>query len=214
METGTTAELRAAKRRRRTVRAAGANQWKIAGCIFALSQPDVKPAMTYIRKRATAFDEQEGEIAEKLKIGYPQPRGTGALERILSPTTRGGQRRLKAATKFMKEWRLYDWIEQINLQQGIAPCSTIICRELAQEGIESNTIPACQPRRHKHRSRIQWLRRWRSRWDVVMGKIYPGERMSSACAQEKATQGGSKFATWPRPDCKNRNRNETKREAT
>ena len=79
--------------------------------------------------------------------------------------------------KFTAEFSLHGWIQHQNLTLGISPDTAVVLQELPKHGLEGKPRSAEDAHR-KHKSSLQFLRRWRRRWGVREGKIPLGEKVS------------------------------------
>ena len=154
-------------------------------CLFALCHPNVEPVLAYVSTHGKDMDVDEHALRHDLERWYAQAIGSDTLKLIVNPSTTSSQRRYKCAQRFLKEWELHKWLEKTNLVKGIAPCSSMLCQNGGPPGIEPTAIPFGPGCQYSHRSKLQWCRRWRRRWNVHLGKIAPGERISPAVAQTK-----------------------------
>ena len=174
------------KRKLRTLSTKKKAVWQMLCCIFALVHPDTAPVSAYIAKHGDDIDYNEGELEAALKKWYNQEQSNMTLQAFLNPTRHRPQRQHRAAVKFVKEWRLHHWVETANLEKAVAPTTSILCQPGGPPGIEHTAVPFRAESTHKHRSKLQWLRRWRRRWNIHLGKFAPGERIATAAAQNKA----------------------------
>ena len=96
----------------------------------------------------------------------------------------------RTAARFLKECRLAKWVETRNMEQGIAPVVSLV----AQEARATNCLPP-EPESTKHKCQLQWLRRWRRRWNITMGSIParehipPEEARRKACGKQQVCAG-------------------------
>ena len=88
----------------------------------------------------------------------------------------------RTAARFLKECRLSKWIQTRNMEQRIAPVVALV----AQEARATNCLPP-EPRSSKHKSQLQWLRRWRKRWNISLGSIPAREDIPPAEARQKVS---------------------------
>ena len=179
------AQLRHQKRKLRTLTTKKNAVWHMLCCIFALVHPDTAPVTAYIARHSDDIDYNDGELEEALRQWYDQAQSNLSLQATLNPTRKSQQRQHRAAVKFVKEWRLHHWVEAANLEKAVAPTASMLCQPGGPPGIEHTAIPFLAASTQKHRSKLQWLRRWRRRWNVQLGKFAPGERISTAAAQNK-----------------------------
>lgn len=80
--------------------------------------------------------------------------------------------------KFTAERSLHSWVQQQNVTLGISPATAVVLQELPKHGLQGKARALPEARR-KHRSSLQFLRRWRKRWGVRQGKIPIGEQLDS-----------------------------------
>ena len=166
-----TMQLQQHKRKLRSISEKKKTVWQMVCCIFALCYPDEVPAAAYLARHGGDLDFEEKDLRSQLHRWYADKLANLQLENTINPTRIRDQRRHKAACKFLKEWKLHNWVETTNLQKGVAPCSSLMCQTGGPPGIEPTAIPFAIGCEHKHRSKLQWCRRWRRRWDVHLGKF-------------------------------------------
>ena len=72
--------------------------------------------------------------------------------------------------KYCREHALHEWVIDLNVNLGISPATGIVLSEMGKRGMESssNKFPG---EGRKYRSALQFLRRWRTRWSVKLGKF-------------------------------------------
>ena len=88
----------------------------------------------------------------------------------------------RTATRFLKEFRLAKWVETRNMEQSIAPVVSLV----AQEARATNCLPP-EADSTKHKCQLQWLRRWRKRWNITLGSIPAREHVPPEEARRKAS---------------------------
>ena len=179
-------QLQKQKRKIKSVRQSGYKAWRVACAIFAICHPDAEPATTYIARSGNEFAGNEEEWRRQLRNWWEQCVAKGELQEHLHPRTKTGSMYHHVALKFLKEWRLHAWVEKVNLEKGIAPCSRVLVNPLGPPGIEPTAIPFAPNSTVRPKSKLQWLRRWRRRWHVEMGHTAAREHISDSEAQAKA----------------------------
>lgn len=66
----------------------------------------------------------------------------------------------------IRDQQLREWVRRCNEDQGIAPVSGHVHQQAVRLGCHrSRGVPP------KRKSALQWVRRWRRRWNVVLGKV-------------------------------------------
>jgi len=88
----------------------------------------------------------------------------------------------QAAAKFLREHRLAKWVETRNIEQNIAPVVSLV----TQEARASHCLPL-EPTSTKQKSQLQWLRRWRRRWNITLGSIPARDNVPPEEARRKAS---------------------------
>ena len=72
--------------------------------------------------------------------------------------------------KYCQEQALHEWVVGLNVNLGVSPATGTLLNELGQRGMERSSNKFAGEKR-KYRSSLQFLRRWRSRWSVKLGKF-------------------------------------------
>ena len=157
----------------------------MACCIFALSCPDPAPSAAYIAMHGADVEFENDDLENKLRRWYATEDVNNNLHNTLDPKTTVARRRHTTAVKFLKEWKLHKWVETTNLEKALAPCSSLMCQLGGPPGIEPAAIPFVVGSTCKHKSKLQWCRRWRRRWNVQLGKFCAGERLEPHVAHAK-----------------------------
>ena len=104
-----------------------------------------------------------------------------ALSARASPADRA---RLRRAHAWLQEAALHNWVRELNFDKRIAPVARLALGEATRRRREAPDASPALPA--GSRSRHQWLRRWRRRWGVALGRLAPGERPSPASCAAKA----------------------------
>ena len=88
----------------------------------------------------------------------------------------------RVAVSFARGQALHDWLHRQNVFMAVAPTSTTLL------AVSENplTVPGSALRRYgSGKSRLQWLRRWRSKWNVRLAHVLPRPAMTDEEAQQK-----------------------------
>jgi len=72
--------------------------------------------------------------------------------------------------KYCQEQALHEWVVGLNVNLGVSPATGTLLNELGQRGMERSSNKFAGEKR-KYRSSLQFLRRWRNRWSVKLGKF-------------------------------------------
>ena len=135
------------------------------------------------RKWPAKTEEQLNTIIEDkfLAVDVDHLTGLADLEAPTDPSA------MKAAAKFYEEWRLVEWVKQMNVTKGVAPSTE---RVLARyEEVRTELPVACRPGHvgtaaaSKARS---WARRWRLRWGGRHGTLRARSDITAAEIRDKA----------------------------
>ena len=182
---GVTKRMQQIKRKLRTLTHKTTTMWHMACCIFALSCPDPAPSAAYIAMHGADVEFENDDLEKQLRRWYATEDANKNLHNTLDPKTTVARRRHTTAVKFLKEWKLHKWVETTNLEKALAPCSSLMCQLGGPPGIEPAAIPFVVGSTCKHKSKLQWCRRWRRRWNVQLGKFCAGERLEPHVAHAK-----------------------------
>ncbi len=80
---------------------------------------------------------------------------------------------------FLAEHKLHTWVEEQNVQKGLLPTSTDVWKQrVALEGVHVSSST-------KLKHRYQWLRRFRSKWNVSLGQLGYREKLDDKDMQAK-----------------------------
>ena len=109
-------------------------------------------------------------------------------EELLRPTTSRGERAVIAATKFLTERSLFEWVQKQNKDKGLAPSYGALWRQFAnevdKESISFQGEPDAPPASDRHKR--QRMQRWSRRWRVVQGRYKAGLRLPLETLRQKA----------------------------
>ena len=170
-------ELRRAKRKVSRQEAVPEATWAVARVIAVLTHPDVGPAVDFIVRRKPKFEGSRDSLERKL---HSFCGGRSEEERQLmmaGPMTKKDAALRARAETFLAETRLCAWVEEQNVQKGIAPLSGVLLEQCRGR---------LGRRRLKRKSELQWLRRWRRRWGVTWGSFQSRDTVTVECGQKKA----------------------------
>lgn len=179
-------QLQQQKRKVETLKAKQSKIWRRACLIYAKEHPDPEPSCAYLVKSSPQMQWTKAEVTTMLIAWHEGAIADGSLERIRAETSIDSIRAHKCADTFIKEWKLHAWMEQANLTKGVAPCSAVFADAVCLSAAEPAHVALNPSAPRKHQSKLQWLRRWRRRWGVSIGKVLAGEKIPVAEAREKA----------------------------
>ena len=159
---------------------------RVLRCLMVLSEGDVSASMMILKQmKKSTVEETQATVAEEFKAWWSS----------LSPTARrawldgisnraGGNYALQAARKFATESKVSLWVTHQNLTKGIAPCTHVLLDECRakDDGLLSSgyALPT------QRKSRLQWVKRFRRRWGVRMGRTMNREVMGKVQMAQKA----------------------------
>ena len=103
-----------------------------------------------------------------------------------APRTRAESLAVAAARSFVHASTLHSCIAKGNFVKGIAPTSQARLHLLRSHGPLESCGTTHVPRR---KSQFQWLRRWRTRWHVKLGRVPAREDLPEDVARSKAAPG-------------------------
>ena len=160
--------------------------WERAATLTFLCDGNMKAARHFLKEHSKLRSKESKEMERHLATWWAA-RDADAEHTPEHDGFLRCPRVLEQAAKYLDEHELYAWVEQQNLTKGIAPHSAIVhsvalphrTRFPGEPG-----VPVVQLRR----SRIQWLRRWRQRWRIRLGRIAARQCLPDSVAQQKAAR--------------------------
>lgn len=100
-------------------------------------------------------------------------------------STTADNRCCESAKKFLREHDLHSWLNVVNVNQGLAPGSQTVLQKLRARNLSCE--PAAQVcRTTLKKQKLQWLRRWRRKWGVKIGKLNQRDHLSKTELKQKA----------------------------
>lgn len=108
----------------------------------------------------------------------PVPSATGSGQAGASIFDPESNARVK---KFLQEHNLHGWLETQNVDRGIAPGTAQVWKRRLADGVETPKLASTR------KGQLQWLRRWRLRWDVKIGSVAQREQVPDDVARLKAS---------------------------
>ena len=173
--------LRRARIRSKTVPAA---LWATASYIGALRWPDLAPALVFLLRARPELEPQRAELLARLEREQAETTAEARALALSAPASNTERARLRRAHAWLQEAALHSWVRELNFDKRIAPVARLALSEATRLRRETpDAMPALPA---GSRSRHQWLRRWRRRWGVALGRLAPGERPSPASCAAKA----------------------------
>ncbi len=141
-----------------------------------------------VQRRASSIGDLEGAAGTTAELGT-QPAHAEAADaesRRASPGDGLGQVPRSAVSTMgrrAEERELLDWVTALNVEKGITPTRAEVWRRWRRRHAVETT--ASGSRREKRRGQ-QWVRRWRKRWKVIIGKAMPGPGLDVETLRAKA----------------------------
>ena len=86
----------------------------------------------------------------------------------------------RIAERFLKECHLQSWVSNLNMLHSIAPRVSLVADE-------AKAVGCMAPERSsmKQKYQLQWLRRWRRRWNISLASIAAREHVQPEEARQK-----------------------------
>lgn len=104
------------------------------------------------------------------------------LRRTTAPGSPSERRSLQRAKVWLQDSGLHDWLHHLNTAKKVAPVSALVLGERDRRGGAADLRP---PQAPKQKHRLQWLRRWRGRWQVRLGRVLGADRPEpDACVRK------------------------------
>ena len=180
--------LRNSKRRQTRSDEMPAFGWRVALMIYVLQDWQTAAAVTYLRNKINRPEDEEDLIGQ-VETWFLQ----ASLEDIcaLSPPHQGKDvAAFSAAQAWMQEFSLYTWLGQQNTAKGVAPLSAVVLQQHQKAGASVEPAAVRMPGGHDAgpRTNYQWLRRWRRRWGVSIGRFAAREHLELGVMQNKVNQ--------------------------
>jgi hypothetical protein len=159
---------------------------KVAQILCCLPAGGLELAILYLVQKAGLSSAQAASQQTNLESWFDRTPEADRHQCHTLPPSIAGQAALQSALLFVDESKLEGWVREQNMEKGIAPASTVVWNQRERQ-LNANLeegLPKPRPAKQKHR--LQWVRRWRLRWRIKMGKIAAREYVSVADCQNKA----------------------------
>ena len=151
-------------------------KWKVARAIVLLSGGNIGAGVAYVLLGQSDVGHDEiQEYHDKLQAWWSSTTPQSREDTVLKAQCAQGVAALARARKVTAEQDLVRWVAEVNLEYGIAPDSRVL---------NTRRQPADQV--VSGRTRTQWARRWRLRWNIGLGRLAARERLSAEVKQSKA----------------------------
>ena len=183
--------------------------WRVATAVLVMTHPATEPACLYLEQRWRHWNDHQDAARQRLQLWHSRVAATSGFDAVMQPSTASGQTALKKAQAFLQEMRLHNFVDEANRSKGIAPRTSVLINNATCQSTLSP--PPLLRLTMKRKYQLQWLRRWRRRWDVGLGPLQardtlpPVECRKKVLAQKKKhfrafvpTQ--SRTGCVPRPD--------------
>ena len=165
------------KQARRVSRSFSDADWSTLCCLMTLAVGAVHTASAYLTLRHGSGANRPS-VLMKLETWWAKSSMTPhqLRERCVgdAPLAEG----LKKAEDFLLESRLQDWMQHQNLTKGMAPSSHAVLQQKRRFSLTEDAAPARTVTKRK--CKLQWLRRWRSRWGVRLATLAAREVVPAA----------------------------------
>ena len=177
-------EMRAIQRHNRVCSTIPRGMWKIVTTIFALTHPATEPACLYLEQKWQHWDPERLDVEQRLRSWHTNLLAHSNISTVLQPTNEVQLKVLKQARRFLQELQLHEWVEHANIQQGIAPRTSVLVHRASMQPTSPHTLSLLHVTMNT-KSKLQWLRRWRNRWRVGLGPVGARDTLSPAVCRKK-----------------------------
>ena len=143
--------------------------WRIATAVLVMTHPATEPACLYLEQRWRHWNEHQDAARQRLQLWHSRVAATSGFDAVMQPSTASGQTALKKAQAFLQEMRLHNFVDEANRSKGIAPRTSVLINNATCQSTLSP--PPLLRLTMKRKYQLQWLRRWRRRWDVGLGPL-------------------------------------------
>jgi hypothetical protein len=160
---------------------------RAARVIMCLPHGGIEKSLSYLMQRAELQRKDKTAVQASLQNWFLSTDEAEKLKWSTHPPSPQGKAALKEAERFLDEWSLQDWVRKQNLEKGIAPLSGVVWSQrekMLNAAVAAGHVPTSRPAKQKHR--LQWLRRWRLRWNIKLGTIQVREHVPAIDCQNKA----------------------------
>jgi hypothetical protein len=145
----------------------------------------------YDKQKLSTFDMSERQsMVERVQKKY-NAMVIEEKEKLLKqdgPHANSEENRL--ASKFLRDYQLYKWVAQANTQSVIAPVTRVVADEASKLKCFAHGKDVTPKRKHQK----QWLRRFRTRWNMSLGSFAVREFVSEEEGKSKVKHGLHKDA--------------------
>jgi len=156
---------------------------QVAKHVLCQSKGDLIAVHYFLEKTLSAFGNKV--IAECFAsiLAYASGLSAEELCGLREPTALKTKPNLgRSAERFLKENHLQCWVSNLNMQHSIAPTVSLVADEAKAAGCMSSERATM-----KHKYQLQWLRRWRRRWNISLASIAAREHVQPEEARQKVT---------------------------
>jgi hypothetical protein len=174
---------------------------RAAQVLMCLPHGGLEKALSYLTQKGELQKKDRAVLQASLQNWFLI---TGEAEKqkwSTHPPSTKGKAALREAERYLDEWTLQEWVRKQNLEKGIAPVSGVVWGQREKSlnaAVAAGHLPTSRPAKQKHR--LQWLRRWRLRWNIKLGTIQAREHVPAIDCQNKAEHSQSNhFFAYRRP---------------
>jgi hypothetical protein len=157
---------------------------QVAILVGCRTSGNMKAVKVFLQKNWRKFAEDEDaaidSALERVRLDCSSMTLTAAVG-LLQEFDVGKKKRMgEKAKRFCKEYKLSQWVEEVNLSQGVTPYTQNVILEARNLGM------IVADKQTKYKNQKQLLRRWRRRWNISLGSIACREGVLAHVAQAKA----------------------------
>ena len=176
-------DLRNAQRRQQRLSTVPEAMWRIAAAIFIMAHPATEPACLYLEQRWKHWHDNQDAARQRLNLWHAELSSTTGFGFVLKPDTPSGEAALNKARRFLQEIQLHKFVDEANRTKGIAPLTSALVNKAASQSTLS--LPPLVALKTKRKHQLQWLRRWRRRWNIGLGSLHARDTLPAMECRKK-----------------------------
>lgn len=174
-------ELQECFRHRNEVRRQQRHAEQVAKHVLCQSKGDLLAVHYFLEKTLSALGKKVIAACFASILAYASELSTQEMCGLREPTALKANPSLRRiADRFLKECHLQTWVSNLNMQHGIAPTVSVVADEAKAAGCISSERASM-----KQKYQLQWLRRWRRRWNISLASIAAREHVQPEEARQK-----------------------------
>jgi len=160
------------QRQARVTQQPSAFLWNVALVLFELSGWSTQAPLLFLEQKRRGKNWDMAHVPRDLENWFLDAPLADITE-LTDATTPTQARALQTAKQWLSEHALHQWVHEQNNTKGVAPMSSLVLRQLhhgvGHEAGAHSLQAGCML--NAQRTNLQWLRRWRRRWNVKLGRF-------------------------------------------